>query len=1062
VRLSELAIDRPVLATVMSLMIIVAGVAAWFALSVREYPDVDSPVVSVVTIYPGASPETVEATVTEPLERVMNGIEAIRSVQSTSAFGVSSIDVEFEAGRDIDLASTDVSNAVQRALGQIPDEAERPMVMNAGANTRPIIGLCVSGENYNPVDLTDLADRLVKTPLQLLPGVASVMIGGERRYAMRIWLDPAAMAARGIDALDVRRAIVDNNLQVAAGEIEAQARKFMIEAKGFLSDPRDYERLVIREFDEVPVRIRDVGWVELGSENYQTITRFDGKPTVGIGIVRQSRANQLAVSHAVHAALPAIRRSLPQDVRFELAVDSTIFVEASLREVGKTLGIVFAIVVLVNLFFLRSKTTTSIAAVAIPISLVGTFAIMQVLGFSINLLTLLALVLAIGLLVDDAIVVMENIFRRQEAGEESLRAAKNGAREVGFPVIATTASVVAVLIPLSLMTGSTGRLFREFALVMAGAVMISTFVALSLVPMLCSRFLDVKRKEGNLSLAIDRFLHRLGDTYARALAASLRHRTLVGLILVLTALGTGLLFRLIPQTFVPTEDQATVLTLIRAPQGSTAAYTDRAMQHVQAAMEETEEVEAYFSAIGLGIGGPPNTAEGIVFARLAPWNERSVKQQQIVGSLFPRFYSIPDALVFPINLPSLGQMSLADVQIVVKSASAGLDEFVPLMERVAARARQVPGLVSVDTDLRVENPQLDVIFHRERASDVGVPVSTVAETLRLLVSQNKADEFVLRNRQYDVVTALSPRFRTTPEQLAAIHVRARDGTMVPIEALIDLVPGIGPTTLNHYDLQRSATLTGSLDQGATLGPVLDQVRRIVDEELPSGFSSTLGGVSREFLEASGRVYLTFLVALVVIYLVLAAQFESFVHPITILLSVPLATFGALLTLAGINWALRPTEQFGLGLGRYLGLEATDYTMNLYSQIGIVLLVGLVTKNSILIVDFANQARARGVDLLEALRQAGRTRFRPILMTSATSIFGALPLAFATGAGAESRRPIGAAVVGGLLFSTIFTLVVIPVLHHGIVRIAERFGLRTIPPRIALDAEASSAPDPRLG
>ncbi|MDH3519598.1 MAG: efflux RND transporter permease subunit [Myxococcales bacterium] len=1033
-RLSDLSIDRPVLASVMSLMIIVAGLVAVFALSVREYPDVDSPVVSVLTLYPGASPETVEATVTEPLEQVLNGIEGIRSVQSVSAFGESSIDVEFEAGRDIDLASTDVSNAVQRGLEGIPEEAERPMVLNAGANTRPIMWLCVAGENYNPVDLTDLADRIVKTPLQLLPGVAKVMLGGERRYAMRIWLDPASMAAHGIDAQDVRQTILDNNLQLPAGQIEAQARKYTIEADGVLSDPRDYERLVIRETEEIPVRIGDIGWVELGSENYQSITRFNGAPIVGIGIVRQSRANELAVSHAVREALPAIRAALPEDVQLYVAVDNTIFVEASLIEVAKTLGIAFVLVVLVNLFFLRSKTTTSIAAVAIPISLIGTFAIMQVLEFSLNVLTLLALVLAIGLLVDDAIVVMENIFRRQETGEAPLRAAKNGAREVGFPVIATTVSVVAVLIPLSLMTGGTGRLFREFSLVMAGAVVISTFVALSLVPMLCSRFLDVKRREGRLALAIERFLARVGDGYARILETSLANRALVDLILLFTAVGTGLLFWLLPHTFVPIEDRGSFLTLIRAPQGSTAAYTDRALQQVQAAMAETEGVAGYFSAIGLGIGGPPNTSDGIVFTRLLPWGERDAVQQQIVGALFPRFLSIPDALVFPINMPSLGQLTLADVQIVVKSSSAQFEEFVPVMERLAARAAEVPGLVNVDTDLRLENPQLSVIFHRERSSDVGVPMRTVAEALRLLVSQNKTDEFVLRNKQYDVVMALSPRFRSTPEQLTAIHVRARDGSMVPIGSLVDLVPGIGPTTLNHYDLQRSAMLTGNLAQNASLGPVLDQVQRIVDEELPSGFSSSLAGISREFLEASGLIYFTFLVALVVIYLVLAAQFESFVHPLTILLSVPLATFGALATLAA----------------SYFVFKATNNSMNLYSQIGVVLLVGLVTKNSILIVDFANQARARGVELLEALGQAGRIRFRPILMTSATSILGALPLALATGAGAESRRPIGAAVVGGLLFSTVFTLVVTPVLHHGIVRTAERLGLRTIPPLVALD------------
>jgi multidrug efflux pump len=1042
VRLSDLSIDRPVLASVMSLLIIVAGIVGLSSLPVREYPDIDTPIVSVWTPYPGASPETIEATVTEPLEQTLNGIEGIRTVRSVSSFGESSIEVEFEAGRDIDLASMDVSNAVQRALGEVPDEAERPVVVNAGANTRPIMWLSVSGENYNPVDLTDFAERVVKTPLQLLPGVARVWIGGERRYAMRIWLDPAAMAARRVDARDVRQAILDNNLQLPAGEVEARTRKFSIEADAVLSDPRDYERIVIREVDEVPVRIGDVGWVELGSENYQTITRFNGEPVVGIGIVRQSRSNELAVSQAVRDALPAIRAALPEDVQLTVAVDNTIFVEASLVEVEKTLGIAFAIVVLVNLFFLRSKTTTSIAAVAIPISLVGTFAILQVFGFSINVLTLLALVLAIGLLVDDGIVVMENVFRRQELGEGPMLAARNGAREVGFPVIATTASVVAVLIPLSLMSGNTGRLFREFSLTMAGAVAISTFVALSLVPTLCSRFLDVKPKQGRVSLAIERFLARMREAYTRLLDFSLSNRAWVAGVLAIAALGTVGLYWRLPLTFVPTEDRGSFLTVIRAPQGSTTAYTDHAMQQVQSAMAEMESVAGYFSAIGLGIGGPPSSAQGIVFTRLIPWRERSVKQQQMVQSLFPRFMAIPEALVFPINMPSLGQVTLDDVQVVVKSSSADLSEFASVMGRIAARAVAVPGLVNVDTDLRLDNPQLDVRFRRERASDIGVPVRSVAETLRLLVSQNKADEFVLRNKQYDVVTALSSRFRSTPDQLAAIHVRARDGSMVPIGAVVDLVPGIGSTTLNHYDLQRSAILSGSLARGASLGPVLEQVQRIVDEELPGGFSSALAGTSREFVEASGRIYVAFAVALVVIYLVLAAQFESFVHPLSVMLSVPLATFGALGTLKLLHKLSEPP----------FGFDTANYSMNLYSQIGMILLVGLVTKNAILIVDFANQARARGAELLAALREAGLTRFRPILMTSATSILGAMPLALASGAGAESRQPIGAAVVGGLLFSTAFTLVVTPVLHYGVVRVAERLGFKTIPPQVALQED----------
>jgi len=1035
-RISELSIRRPVLATVMSLLIVVAGTASFFALPVREYPDVDNPLVSISTVYLGASPETVEASVTEPIERVLNGIEGIRSIESTSAFGVSAINVEFEAGRDIDVAATDVSGAVQRALGRLPGRAERPVVRKSGANSRPIIWLNVNGDDYSPVDLTDIADRIVRTPLQLLPGVSRAIIGGERRYAMRVWLDPARMAARGVDALDVRRAIEESNLQLPAGEIEAAARKFTVRADAQIADPAGFESIVIREEGEVPVRIRDVGSVELGSESYQTITRFSRKDVVGVGIVRQSRANELAVSEAVRAALPEIRRALPEGVNLSLAVDFTIFVREAMREVTKTLAIAFAVVVLVSLVFLHSPTSTAIISVAVPVSLVGTFAALGALGFSINILTLLALVLSIGLLVDDAIVMMENAYRRQELGEPRLLAAVNGAREVGFPVIATTVAVVAVLIPLSMMTGDTGRLFREFAITMAVAVSISTFVALTVVPMLCSRYLRVQARPGALSRAIDGGLGGLIGLYGRSLAFCLRHRMSVGVLLVSIVIATGLLFRGIPRTFLPIEDRGRVFTVLRAPEGSTAAYTRRALMQVEERLAAVPEVAGFFAAIGLGFGAAGNSASGMVFTRLTHWDEREVKQQEIVGRLFREFLEIPEALVFAINPPSLSRRSTSDVDMVLKSSSASLDEFASLTQSLVARARELPGLVNIDTDLRLANPQLDIAFDRERAADIGVPIQAVAESIRLLLSQGPAGEFVLRNKQYDVVMALASPFRSVPEQLGEVHVRSREGAMVPLAGLIEALPRVGPTALNHFALQRSARLTANLAPGATLGSALERLQAIVDEELPSGFSTSLAGTSREFIESSGQIYATFGIALMIIYLILAAQFESFLHPLTVMFSVPLACLGAL-----------------------AALEATGNTLNLYSQIGIILLIGLVTKNAILLVDFANQERARGSELLPALGAAGRIRFRPILMTSATSIAGAMPLVLASSAGAESRQTIGIAVVGGLLFSTLFTLIVIPVVHYALIRVAERMGWNTIPPRVELeplDAAAGSA------
>ena len=1026
-KLSDISIERPVFATVMSLLILVAGVAAFFSLPIRELPDVDSPVVSIMTLYVGASPETVEASVTAPLEEVLNGIEGIQNIDSLSAFGVSTINVHFTADRDVDVAATDVSNSIQRALGDLPQEAERPIVRKAGANNTPIMFINVFGDAHSPVDRTDVADRLVKTPLQLLPGVSQAIISGERRYAMRIWLDPARMAALHVDPSDVRRAIQESNLQLPAGEIEAATRKFTINADARLADPEAFGAIVIREEAENPVRIRDVGWVELGSENYQIVTRFTARDTVGVGIVRQSRANELEVSDAVNARLEEVKKTMPDGFETSVAVDWTQYVRDSLREVSFTLAISFAVVVLVNLIFLQSKTATLVASIAIPISLIGTFAGMALLGFSLNMLTLLGLVLSIGLVVDDAIVVLENVYRRQELGEPMLQAARNGAREVGFPVLATTAALVAVMIPLGMMSGDTGRLFREFALAVAVAIAISAFVALTIVPMVCSRWLEVKQRTDRVSRAINANVDGVRDGYDRVLAFALAHRRGVTLLFALLLATTAVLFRVLPQTFLPIEDRGRFITVIRAPEGSTIAYTRSVLDKVEKTLLATPEVDTFFAAVGIGFGTPANASTGMVFTSMKDWDERERSQQEVVAELFPKFLSIPEALVFVFSPSSLQRQSNADVEVALTSSNASLDEFAVAMNAILARARQLPMLINVDSDLRLANPQLDIHFDRERAADLGVSVSAVSQALAMLVSQGKADDFILRNEQYDVVMALESPFRSVPEQLGQIHVRAQGGAMIPLSAMIEARPQIGPTYLNHYDLQRSATVTANLAPGAALGPALAAVEQIVADELPDGFSQTLRGTSREFRESSSAIYFTFALALLVIYLVLAAQFESFLHPFTVLLSVPLATLGALLS-----------------------LYATGNSMNLYSQIGIILLVGLVTKNAILLVDFANQERARGAALVDALRRAGHTRFRPILMTSATSILGAIPLVVPMGPGAESRAAIGTAVIGGLLFSTVFTLVMIPVFHYGVVTLAERLGLKTIPPRVEFE------------
>ncbi len=1012
--LSELSLTRPVLATVASLLIVLAGVTGWQRIPVREYPDVDTPLVSISTTYVGASAQTVESSVTEPIEQMLNGVDGVRSIESQSRFGGSTVTIEFEPGRDLDFAATDVANAVQGALNFLPEAAERPVIRKSGADSRPIMWLQVRSSEMSDIDLTDIADRYVKTPLQILPGVAGILVGGQRTYAMRVWLDPERMAAHGIDPAAVRQAVRDNNLQLPAGQLESDTRKFTVLSSAQMDDAEEFANLVIRWEDGAPIRLRDVGHVELGSANYDTITRFDGVPIIAVGVLRQSNANELELTRRLREALPRISETLPPGVTLDSALDNTIFVEESLKEVVRTLAIAFTLVVLVNLFFLRSPIATLIPTVAIPVSLIGTLAVMATLGFSINVLTLLAFVLAIGLLVDDAIVVLENAYRRQELGEDAETAARLGSREVFFAVIATTISLVAVLLPLSLLTGSTGRLFREFSITMAAAVMLSTFVALTLVPVLCGRYLHVSRQHGRVWRAVESILSALNRAYDRTLALAVRHPLAIVLFLVANALGTVALFSAMSDSMVPTEDRGKILTVLRAPQGSTLAYTRETLFEVERALQEAPEVAHLYSAAGLSSGGSRSTSGGFVYARLVPWADRQRSQQEIVGEYFRRFREFTGGLAFPINLPSLGQRSIYDLEVVLKSSSAPLEEFDRVSRVILDRVIDLPGVFNADRDLQMETPQVEILYDRDRAADLGVSVAAIADALQVSLAENQISEFVLRNRQYDVIASLAPRFRVVPEQIGEIRVRSQAGDMVPLSSLVRFRTTAVPESLNHYALERAVKITGSIAPGYALGPVLEEIEAIARAEMPVGFALALAGNTREFRESSTELYTTFAISLLFIYLVLAAQFESFADPITILLSVPLALLGAL-----------------------TALYVSGHTINIFTQVGMILLVGLVAKNSILLVDYANRAHAAGADLLSAALDAGRTRFRPILMTSVTSILGAVPLWVASGAGAETRQPIGAAVVGGLLFSTLFTLLVIPVVHVLVVRASER-------------------------
>ncbi len=1010
-KLSDTAIRRPVLATVISLLIVLFGAISIFRLSVRQYPDVDPPVVSVTTIYPGANPYVVETEVTEPLEEEINGIEGIRTLVSQSREQVSTITVEFTLDRDLDVAAQDVRDRVMRARNKLPDDIEEPLIIKQDADASPIMWLGLSGERYTQLELTDYAENVLKDRLQIIPGVASIIIGGERRYAMRLWIDPEKLAAYDLTVSDVAEALRRQNVEIPSGRIESREREFTVRTTGELRTAEQFNALILANRDGQPIRIRDVGYAELGAEDDRKLVRYKGQPAVGLGIVKQSKANTINVARYVDKEMEEMRKLLPAGLEMVVAYDSSIFIEESIAEVKQTLMQAGVLVVLVIFIFLRTLRGTLIPAIAIPVSVIGTFTILYALGYTINIITLLGLTLSIGLVVDDAIVVLENIYRRIEAGQPAREAAFDGMREIAFAVIATTVALVAVFVPLAFMVGTTGRLFREFGVTLAAAVTISTVVALTLSPMLCSRILRRTIRHGRLYNTLERGFQGLASAYNRILQFAVNHRPAV-LGLALLWIGIAVfLFGILPKEFIPTEDRGTIFVFTRAPEGSTLEYTNRYMLQAEGVMQAQPELDKLFSVIALGLGAPGEVNTGAMFAMLKPRDERKRSSQQLVEEIFPQMMAIPGMFAFPINPPALGQSFLAqEVEFVIEGP-----DLAPLAQANGAilmEARGIPGLVNVDSNLQLNKPELEVEIDRNRASDLGVSVREIATTLQILLGGEDLSNFKRGAKQYDVKVQLRDVDRMTPVDLERLYVRGANDQMVQLSSLVRVQETVAPRQLNHYQRQRSATITGSIGPGFALGAVLDQLQAIADKHLPEGFTTALAGQSREFKESGTALYFAFLLAIVVIYLTLSAQFESFLHPLTILFTVPLAVTGAL-----------------------VGMALTGTSLNLFSQIGIVMLTGLVTKNAILIVEFANQLRARGRSLVEAAVEAARLRFRPILMTTFSTIFGTLPIALGLGAGGESRSPMGIAVIGGLFFSALISLVAVPVVYILLNRLA---------------------------
>jgi multidrug efflux pump len=997
-KLSDISIRRPVLASMVSLALVLFGAIGYTRLAVREFPDVDPPIVSVSTELPGANPQVVESAVTDILEEELSTVEGLRTLTSSSAEGFSNITLEFNLERPVEAAAQDVRDKVARVRGRLPEDVREPVVAKQEADAQPFFWLALSGANYDLLQLSDIGDRLVKSRLQTLPGVGQARIFGERRFSMRVWLSASELAARGLTVQDVQQAIRSRNVEVPAGRIESERREFTVRSLGELKTPQEFTDLVVSNDSGVLVKLGDLGHVELGPEDERSALRFNGTPSVAIGVIRQSKANIIQVAEAIRGELPKIQESLPPGVKLSVAFDESIFVQRSISEAQETLIIAAGLVVIIIFLFLRNFRATIIPGLAIPTSIVATFAVMYFLGFSINNFTLLALTLAIGIVVDDAIIVLENAYRHQEElGESPEAAAVNGTREIGFAVIATTIALVAVFTPLAFLKGSTGRLFNEFGIAVAGSVVISGFVALTLTPMLCARILRVPPRHGAVYRVLESGFNALAAGYALTLRGALRYRYAVVAGLALLTIGAVVVFRSLKREFVPAEDKGWFFSIIIAPEGSSLAYTDGYQRQAEAVLDKTKDVESYFSVVNIGDG----VSRGMIFTNLVDFEHRTRSIQDIIGGVQAGYFAIPGVFAFANNPPAFGFGN--PVQFVIQNPDFNL--LVKGNDTLLARARGLKGLVNVDSDLRVNKPELTVNFDRDRAEDLGVPVGDVATTLQVLLGGNRTSTFTRNNKQYDVIVQLDPRARATPSDMTGLYVRGRAGELVKLEALASVKEGVGPRELNHFNRVRSATITAGLAPGFTLGEALDSLNRIASEVLPKGSSTALAGESRELEESGSSLYFAFLLALLVVFMVLASQFESLVHPFTVLLAVPLAVTGALFT-----------------------LKIAGSTLNLYSQIGMILLIGLVTKNSILLVEYVNQLRERGLSTIDAALEAGRIRLRPILMTSVATIMGAVPIAFGLGAGSISRRPLGYAIVGGVLFSTLLTLYVVPAVY----------------------------------
>lgn len=1004
-RISSLSIRRPVLASVMSIVIVLFGVISFFYLGVREYPSVDPPIVTVSTSYTGANADVIESQITEPLEESVNGIAGIRTLTSVSRDGQSTITVEFNLEINLEDAANDVRDRVSRAQRSLPPDADPPTVTKADADSSPIVFINVNSDRRNLLELTAFAENIFKEQLQTIPGVSEIRIWGSREYSMRLWMDPLKLAAYQLTPLDIQLALLRENVELPSGRIEGMVTELSVRTMGRLTSAEEFDDLIIFEEDGNRIRFGDIGFAELGAQNQRTILKRDGVPMVGVVAIPLPGSNQLSIAEELFDRLDRIERDLPEDVSIAVGFNTTEYIDQSVSEVQQTVFIALALVISVIFLFLRDWRTTLIPVIVIPIALIGAFFIMYVAGFSINVLTMLAIVLAIGLVVDDAIVVLENIYAKMEKGLPVIEAGILGSKEIFFAVVATSLALVSVFMPILFLGGTTGRLFREFGVVIAGAVIISSFVALTLTPMLATKMLSRGAEKNRFYMMTEPFFVWLNNIYRSSLESFMKVRWMAFVILLASTGLIVLLYSNLPQELAPMEDRGQVRISATAPEGASFeymdGYVDRMIQKISETVPEMQAIITVTSP-GFGAAGSVNSAFG--FVTMVDRSERDRSQQEIADQVTGELSDLSGAQSFVSQPQSIGggRQGLP-VQFVLQAQTLQqLEEVIP--DFVSA-ANSHPVFSFADVNLKFNQPEIQVEIDRNRARSLGVSVRDIAQTLQLSLSGSRFGFFIMEGKQYEVIGQLERQFRNEPIDLRTIYVRNNRDQLIQLDNLVSLTETSAPPQLFRFNRFNSATISAGLSPGYTIGDGIEAMNEIADGILPETIVTDLAGPSRDFAESAASLLFIFLLANILIYLVLAAQFESFRDPLIILFTVPLAIVGTLVSL----WYF-------------------DQTLNIFSQIGAIMLIGLIAKNGILIVEFANQRQEQGLSIMESIMDASAVRFRPILMTTISTILGILPIALALGAGAESRTSMGIAVIGGLMIGSFLTLYIIPAIY----------------------------------